>query len=93
MIVRQGNRYLIDGPVTLDNVATLIAEGSAFEGDNVIVDLGGVSSADSSALSMMLEWIRRSHSGGGRITFANLSEDLQSLAELYGVVDLIPVAN
>jgi len=40
----------------------------------------------------MLEWIRRSHNGGGRITFANLSDDLQSLAELYGVVDLIPVA-
>ena len=89
MIVKQGNRYLIDGPVTLDNVTTLIAESSAFEGDNIIVDLGGISNADSSALSLMLEWIRRF---GGRITFANLSDDLQSLAELYGVVDLIPIA-
>jgi phospholipid transport system transporter-binding protein len=89
MMVRQGNRYLIDGPVTLDNVTTLIAEASAFEGDNIIVDFGGTSNADSSALSLMLEWIRRL---GRRITFANLSDDLQSLAELYGVVDLIPIA-
>ena len=92
MIVRQGNRYLIDGPVTLDNVGTLIAEGAAFEGDSVIIDLAGVTSGDSSALSLLLEWMRRFGSSGRRIAFANVSHNLRSLAELYGVVDLIPVA-
>ena len=92
MIVRQGNRYLIDGPVTLDNVETLISEGAAFDGDSVIVDLSGVTSADSSALSLLLEWIRRFGSSGRRIAFANVSHNLGSLAELYGIVELLPVA-
>jgi phospholipid transport system transporter-binding protein len=91
MIVRQGNRYLIDGPVTLDNVGTLISEGAAFDGGSVIVDLARVTSADSSALSLLLEWMRRFSGGGRQIAFANISHNLQSLAELYGIVDLIPV--
>ncbi len=91
MIVRQGNRYRIDGPVTLDNVGTLISEDAAFDGGSVIVDLARVTSADSSALSLLLEWTRRFSASGRQIAFANVSHNLQSLAELYGVVDLIPV--
>ena len=91
MIVRQGNRYFIEGPVTLDNVGMLLSEGAAFEGDSVIVDLARVTSADSSALSLLLEWMRRGN--GRQIAFANVGHNLRSLAELYGVVDLIPVAS
>jgi ABC-type transporter Mla MlaB component len=40
----------------------------------------------------MLEWMRTSGAEGRRISFANLSDDLRSLSELYGVVDLIPIA-
>ena len=90
MIVRQGNRYLIDGPITLDNVSTLISEGEAFDGQSVIVDLAGVTSADSSALSLLLEWRRRLGSVGRQIAFTNMGHNLCSLADLYGVVDLIP---
>ncbi len=91
MIVKQGNRYLIDGPVTLDNVGALIAEGTAFDGDRVIVDLAGVTRADSSGLSLLLEWTRRFSGSGRQIAFANLSDNLRSLADLYGVADLIPL--
>ena len=91
MIVRQGNRYFIEGPVTLDNIGMLLSEGATFEGDSVIVDLARVTSADSSALSLLLEWMRRGN--GRQIAFANVSHNLRSLAELYGVVDLIPVAS
>ncbi|HKB83774.1 MAG TPA: STAS domain-containing protein [Burkholderiales bacterium] len=92
MIVRQGNRYLIDGPITLDNVGNLIAEGAAFDGDSVIIDLAGVIAADSSALSLLLEWTRRFGSSGRQIAFANVRDNLRSLAELYGVGDLVPFA-
>ena len=92
MIVKDGNRYLIDGPVTLDNVGKLIAEGTALDGDIVIVDLAGVTRADSSVLSLLLEWTRQYRGSGRTIVFSNLSHELRSLADLYGVVDLIPVA-
>jgi len=92
MIVRRGNRYLVEGPVTFDSVGTLIEEGSVFEGSSVIVDFAGVTNADSSAVSLLLEWVRQSGGGGRKIAFANLSRGVLSLAELYGVADLIPIA-
>ncbi len=93
MISRQGNRYLIDGAVTLTGVTTLLAEGSrAFEGNPVVVDFSGVTEADSSAVSLMLEWTRLMHGGNRQIFYANLGESLVSIANLYGVKDLIPTA-
>ena len=90
MIVRQGNRYLIDGPITFDTVGSLVSGDSVFEGDSVVVDLDRVTRADSSALALMMEWVRRH--GNRHIAFANLGHNLQSLAELYGMTGLIPFA-
>lgn len=92
MIVRQADRYFLEGPVTLDSVGKLIAESAVFEGSSVVVDLARVTSVDSSALSLLLEWVRRFAGSGRKISFANVNQDLNSLAELYGVIDLIPVA-
>lgn len=93
MISKRGNRYLIEGPVTLAGVSALLAEGSrSFEGNPVVVDLSGVTEADSSALSLILEWTRRMHGSNRQIFFANLGESLVSIANLYGVTELIPVA-
>jgi len=93
MIRRQGDRYLIEGPVTLAGVNALLAEGSgSFEGSPVVVDFSGVTEADSSAISLMLEWTRRMHASNRQIRFTNLGGSLVSIANLYGVTDLIPVA-
>jgi phospholipid transport system transporter-binding protein len=93
MISRQGDRYLIEGPVTLARVSALLAEGSrSFEGSPVVVDFSGVTEVDSSAISLMLEWARRMHANNRQIFFANLGEGLVSIANLYGVTELIPVA-
>jgi phospholipid transport system transporter-binding protein len=93
MISKQGDRYLIEGLVTLPGVSTLLAEGSSsFEGSPVVVDFSGVTEVDSSAISLMLEWTRRMHDSKRQIFFVNLGEGLVSIANLYGVTDLIPVA-
>jgi phospholipid transport system transporter-binding protein len=93
MIVRQGNRHSIEGSVTLDNVENLLSESKGIEGDDVIVDFSRVTAIDSSALSLILELTRRFNGNGGRqITFVNLTQSLRSLAELYGVLELIPVS-
>ena len=91
MIVRENMHYVIEGPVTLDNVADLLAEGGSFEGENLVCDLARVIMVDSSALSLLLEWRRLFKGSGRQISFINLSQSLRSLAELYGVTDLIPV--
>jgi phospholipid transport system transporter-binding protein len=93
MIRRQGERYLIEGPVTLADVSALLAEGDrTLEGSPVILDFSGVTEADSSAISLMLEWTRRIRASNRQIWFTNLGGSVVSIANLYGVTDLIPVA-
>jgi phospholipid transport system transporter-binding protein len=93
MIKREGDRYLVEGPITLDTVTGLLAEGfRSFEGQRPLVDFAAVKAADSSALSLMLEWARQLKRQGREIAFANLGANLTSLTQLYGIADLIPIA-
>lgn len=92
MMTRQGNRIVVDGPVTFETVEALLADVAAFDGDDLVVDLKGVTNADSSALSLLLEWVRRARGTGRKLAFANAGTNLRSLAELYGVADLLPFA-
>ena len=83
----------VSGPVTLANVAGLLEEGRRNLGEGVsIVDLAEVGEIDSSLLALMLAWMRDAKARGGGLSFANLPGSLQTIARLYGVEALIPVA-
>lgn len=88
MITRQGERISVEGPVTIANVRNVLGLGLAeiANGANE-VDLAKVSAVDSSAISMMLEWMRAANR---RISFFNMNQDLLSLTRLYGLIGVIP---
>jgi len=93
MILRDGNRLIVSGAVTIENVVKLTELGSAMlNREDWVIDMQQVTEVDSSAVSMLLEWQRRAHRQSGQIQFANLPEALKSLAQLYGVSELIPMA-
>ena len=91
MIRRDGERLLIAGPVTLANVAQLVQEARAPLADGVrAVDLGEVTEVDSSLLAVLIAWLREAKAEGRTLTYARLPEDLRTLAQLYGVAELLP---
>ncbi|MGH8706409.1 MAG: STAS domain-containing protein [Burkholderiales bacterium] len=93
MIRRDGERMVLSGPVTLANVAALLREGSAQIGEGVrTVDFGEVGELDSSALAMLLAWLREAKQNDRQLAFANLPEGLTTIARLYGVAELLPAA-
>jgi len=90
MISCDGGRCTVQGPITLDNVVSLLGEGKErFTAGEVTVDLAAVTEVDSSALSLLLEWRREAGRNGRAIRFLNLPANLKSLAELYGVTGLL----
>lgn len=90
MISCEGGRCAVQGPITLDNVVSLLAEGNGrFTAAEVSLDLAAVTEVDSSALSLLLEWRREAGRNGRSIRFLNLPANLRSLAQLYGVTELI----
>jgi phospholipid transport system transporter-binding protein len=93
VIRREGRRITVSGAVTLANAARLLEEGRQHLAEGArTVDLGEVTELDSSALALILAWLRDARAGKRELAFANLPPSLQTLARLYGVEELVPVA-
>ena len=90
MIRRDGERLVVSGPVTVANVAALLEETKAHFASVRSVDLGEVTELDSSLLALLLAWLREARVHGASLTFTHLPPELGTLAQLYGVAELLP---
>ena len=89
-LVAESGRLRVSGPLTLANATALAAEAEQYLSGTVVVDLAAVTEVDSSALSLLFEWQRAAQRRQCKVSFCNLPASLASLAELYGVTELIP---
>jgi phospholipid transport system transporter-binding protein len=90
MIVREGARMVLSGPVTLANVAAVLEEGRRHLEDGVeSVDLAGVTEMDSALLALLLAWMREAKSRNRSLALANPPHALSTIARLYGVDNLL----
>ena len=72
------------------NVTAVLEESRRlFNGTRVVVDLSGITELDSAAVSLLLEWRRGARAANREIDFVNIPANLKSLADLYGVSDLL----
>jgi phospholipid transport system transporter-binding protein len=53
------------------------------------VDLGGVGESDSAGLALLIEWLRIARQGEKTIRFANVPAQIEALARISEVEDLI----
>ncbi len=92
-ITKEGNRWLVNGPMSMPHVESLLAESAALDtAKEVEIDLSAVSEVDTATISLLFEWLRQAHSHKCKVHYTNLPENLASLAKLYGVLELIPLA-
>ncbi len=93
MILRDGDKLCVQGPITIGNVAAVIKQGDAlFDHPDLVIDLAQVTEVDSSAVSMLLEWQRKAQRHNQQLYFSNTPKNLKNLARLYGVSELISLA-
>jgi phospholipid transport system transporter-binding protein len=93
MLERVDGRLVVTAPLLMDTAQQLLLAGcAALEAGEQIIDLGRVEEADSSALAVMMGWMRAAQGSGSTLKFANIPAGVLSLAELYGVAELIPLA-
>ncbi len=90
LIEQQGERLVIHSAMTVETVSALLSESLSLFTGNVEIDLGEVVDVDSSAISLMFEWLRMAQSAKVSVTYANLPPTMISLATLYEVLGLIP---
>ncbi len=90
-ITVQGDRWVLSGEIDFDTVPSLLGHPGAnmVRGRNVQVDLAGVTRVDSAGLALMVEWLRESQRKGLGMSFSNVPKQLQSMAQLCGLQDIL----
>ena len=86
----EDERWLPTGPLTMDSVATVLAASTETPLPATgVIDLERVEAVDSAGVAVLLAWKRRAAAEGKPLAFAHLPTSLASLAQLYGVEDLL----
>jgi phospholipid transport system transporter-binding protein len=76
--------------LTVDNAATALDAGlRAIEGGQAEIDLAQLTTVDSAGVATLLAWQRAAQAARRPLHFRNLPAAVLSLAELYGVTDLL----
>jgi len=91
VIAREDGRLVVSGRLTIATVPALFEEGlQHLSSEDLLVDLSKVEAVDSAAVSMLLGWLRAAQRSQRALRVTGLPDDLLSLANLYGVVELLP---
>ncbi|MDP2695169.1 MAG: STAS domain-containing protein [Gallionella sp.] len=91
MITREDGRLVVRGSLTIATVPALFETGlQHLSSEDLLVDFSQVEAVDSAAVSMLLGWLRAAQRSQRALRVTGLPEDLLSLADLYGVTELLP---
>ncbi|MDR1424147.1 MAG: STAS domain-containing protein [Azoarcus sp.] len=79
----------LEGALTMRTAAAIFAR--PLPAGDWTFDCGGLGEIDSSALALLLAWLRRAKARGTKVELRALPEALLALARLYGVDTLLPI--
>jgi phospholipid transport system transporter-binding protein len=89
-----GEVLALEGPLSFETVPAVLAQSEEYaaRGDlpeRLTIDFARVTTVDSSAVALLLDWRRQAKARGKVLAFINLPATLLALAQLYGVSELI----
>ena len=86
-----GSRARVTGALHFITVSALLTAGVAAinDGRATVIDLAGVTASDSAGLALLIEWLSVAKSAGRTLRFENIPSQLQQLARLSEVEELL----
>ncbi|MGB7757254.1 MAG: STAS domain-containing protein [Salinisphaera sp.] len=83
----------VDGELDVDSVpARLRKSADWFDRDReTVIDLSGVTRADSAGVALLLEWIRDADQAGATLHFANAPSQMRAIIDFCALNDVIPM--
>jgi phospholipid transport system transporter-binding protein len=89
--VQDGGRATVSGELRFDSVGSLLAVGNQVigEGRLEVIDLAEVSAGDSAGLALLIEWLSLARSLKRPLRYENIPSQLQQLARLSEVEELL----
>ena len=86
-----GDRARVIGSLHFTTVSALLTAGVAAinAGRAAVIDLAGVTASDSAGLALLIEWLSVAKAAGRTLRFDNIPSQLQQLARLSEVEELL----
>ena len=105
MIEQSERGWQLTGAMRIANATALLQTGRDFlhaasaanadkavsSAQEIVIDLIAVQETDSSALGVLFAWLRTAQKSGICLRIANIPPNMLSQAELYGVLDALPL--
>ena len=89
-ITQIDSHWRVSGDVVIGTISSVLnASKSLVLNAETTIDFAQVTDIDTSTISLILEWKRRAQKEHQTIKLANLSDNLKSLTQLYGVEEFI----
>ena len=84
-------RFRVSGVLDASTASDVLEESEArfAQASRIDVDLGGVGESDSAGLALLIEWLRMARQWQKGIRFANVPAQIEALARISEVEDLI----
>lgn len=81
----------LQGELTFDTVARLWENSDVLlaKGTDLVIDLQGITRADSAGLALLMGLLRKAHQRGKSLKFANVPEKLLAIARVSGVASFL----
>lgn len=86
-----GGRFRVSGVLDATTAGEVLrqSEQRFADAERLDVDLGGVAESDSAGLALLIEWVRWARQGQRQICFANVPAQINALAKISEVEDLL----
>ncbi|HET7314261.1 STAS domain-containing protein [Salinisphaera sp.] len=83
----------VEGELDVDNVPARLRKSAGWfeRGRDTVIDLGGVTRADSAGVALLLEWIRDADKAGATLHFANAPSQMRAIIDFCALGDVIPL--
>lgn len=92
MSVQAEQVLVLEGALTMETAASRLAEGRRLASSgNLLLDLSAVTDSDSAALALIIDWVKTARAAGHGVAVQGMPAGISSLAELYGVAELLPL--
>lgn len=84
-------RFRVSGVLNASTATDVLEQSESHfaQAPQIEVDLGGVGESDSAGLALLIEWLRIARQSGRQIHFANVPAQIEALARISEVEDLI----
>ncbi len=91
--ISNGNQINLTGVLDFNSVPEVHQRGKQLlqEGRDLIVNLAGVSYSDSAGLALLADWIRLANKYNRVVAYANMPEQMMSIAQVTGIDKFLPL--